>query len=252
LTLREPSGERWALESGELSLEVRTGTSPVKVETAEVWLRVAGAVFQVERIETSSRIWVQRGQVVVTSRLDGAVARLGPGEEMTIRRPKTPADAALSDVAPSDVAPSDAAPADVAAPESPRETRPLRRETRAEEIRSRLRRGHVAEARALLLEARRAASRRNQAELAMVQAEVELAEGQFAAAIQTYLSVYRDFPRAPQAESALFAAAQLAVDHPSRGVQGVALLRRYLETYPQGRFAAESRLLLDALEKEPK
>ena len=55
----------------------------------------------------------------------------------------------------------------------------------------------------------------------------------------------RDHPTTPQAEQALFAAAQLAFDRPDAGYKPAALLRDYLDTYPRGVFARDAQRLLE-------
>jgi ferric-dicitrate binding protein FerR (iron transport regulator) len=72
-----------------------------------------------------------------------------------------------------------------------------------------------------------------------IYAESYLSEGRYEDAIAGYRIVVRDFPSTPQAESALFAIAQLEGEH-GRPADARATLQRYLARYPQGRFAKEA------------
>jgi len=77
-------------------------------------------------------------------------------------------------------------------------------------------------------------------------AESFLIERRYADAIDGYQIVIRDFPTTPQAESALFAVAQLESEH-GRPADARATLQRYLSRYPNGRFAGEATARLAAL-----
>jgi hypothetical protein len=77
------------------------------------------------------------------------------------------------------------------------------------------------------------------AEARVLYAESFLIEGRYADAIEAYRVVTRDFPGASQAESALFAVAQLESEH-GRAADAVGAFRRYLDRYPGGRFAREA------------
>jgi hypothetical protein len=77
-------------------------------------------------------------------------------------------------------------------------------------------------------------------------AESFLIERRYADAIDGYQVVVRDFPSTPQAESALFAVAQLETEH-GRPDDARATLQRYLARYPHGRFAREAADRLAAI-----
>jgi len=103
----------------------------------------------------------------------------------------------------------------------------------------------VASARRLIARAeQRAATREERAEAGTLRAECALIEHRPEQAARAYLLVAKDFADLPAGENALFAAAQLSAREAdvsrTRG-----LLVRYLEHYPQGRFAdaARTRLL---------
>jgi ferric-dicitrate binding protein FerR (iron transport regulator) len=76
-------------------------------------------------------------------------------------------------------------------------------------------------------------------EARVIYAESFLTEGRYTDAVDGYETVVRDFPRLPQAESALYAIAQLESEH-GRQAAARAGLERYLAQYPHGRFAREA------------
>ena len=76
-------------------------------------------------------------------------------------------------------------------------------------------------------------------EARVIYAESFLVEGRYTDAVDGYETVVRDFPRTPQAESALYAVAQLESEH-GRAAAARAGLQRYLDRYPRGRFAREA------------
>jgi TolA-binding protein len=77
-------------------------------------------------------------------------------------------------------------------------------------------------------------------------AESYLIEGRYGDAVDGYRKVVRDFAGTPQAETALYAIAQLEVEASGRE-EAVQALRRYLARYPDGRFAREARERLERL-----
>jgi hypothetical protein len=78
-----------------------------------------------------------------------------------------------------------------------------------------------------------------------LRAEAHLMAGQRAAAVRSYLQVARRFAGSAAGENALFAAARLEAE---RGApRAPALLSRYLERYPQGRFVRDARSRMRAL-----
>jgi ferric-dicitrate binding protein FerR (iron transport regulator) len=77
------------------------------------------------------------------------------------------------------------------------------------------------------------------AEARAIYAESFLIEGRYADAIEAYQLVARDFSSTPQAESALYAVAQLEIEH-GRSLEARVALNRYLSRYPRGRFAKEA------------
>jgi outer membrane protein assembly factor BamD (BamD/ComL family) len=87
-------------------------------------------------------------------------------------------------------------------------------------------------------------AKQSPAELEILVAEVELAEGNHRQAVRSFLAVCKHHPRSSQAEASLFAAAQLALDHREVGEDGLLLLARYIDAYPTGKFINEARLLM--------
>jgi ferric-dicitrate binding protein FerR (iron transport regulator) len=79
-----------------------------------------------------------------------------------------------------------------------------------------------------------------------VYAESFLIEGRYTDAIDGYRVVVRDFNGTPQAESALYAVAQLESEH-GRPEEAKAALHGYLARYPRGRFAHEASARLARL-----
>jgi ferric-dicitrate binding protein FerR (iron transport regulator) len=73
-------------------------------------------------------------------------------------------------------------------------------------------------------------------------AESYLIEGRYPDAEASYRALVGDYPRAPQAESALYAIAQLASEH-GQTADARDAVARYLARYPRGRFAKEAAAL---------
>ncbi len=110
------------------------------------------------------------------------------------------------------------------------------------EARAALARDALEDTRRLLREAEaKAHAKQDQAEAGTLRAELALRERDQSAAVRAYLQVATRFPELASGENALFAAAQL-----SGPAAAQPLLRRYLEQYPQGRFAAQVRTRLRA------
>ncbi|HEY6877333.1 MAG TPA: hypothetical protein VI299_04905, partial [Polyangiales bacterium] len=87
-------------------------------------------------------------------------------------------------------------------------------------------------------------ARVDRAEAGTLRAELALRERDLTRAIAAYLAVADAYPELPSGENGLFAAAQLAM----RAKRGDArdMMSRYLQRYPQGRFADEARARLAA------
>jgi hypothetical protein len=84
------------------------------------------------------------------------------------------------------------------------------------------------------------------AEALSLRADCALVAGEFPAAIDAYLRVFKSFGNLPAGETALFAAARLEAEHGSSN-QAAHWLSRYLARYPEGRFAKEARARLHGL-----
>ena len=239
-TIQRATGARVSLAAGRVDVIARKQRpgATLAVDTAEGEARVVGTRFSVARREADgggvTNVAVAEGAVQVTGRTDGKVRVLRRGESITLGVPQPQSAPAAAPV----VAASRPAPASTAA-----------RPARIPDIRTRIRQGRVQEGRALIEQARLQlpTRARDLAELAMAEAEVELAEGRQASAIERYLDVVARYPRTTQAEQALFAAAQLSVSRAPR--EAARLLERYLKDYPRGRFTEDVRRLQRALEE---
>jgi hypothetical protein len=251
---------RWRLERGRLESHVtkRAPGETFEVITPEATVAVVGTRFSVDRAvidgAPTTHVAVEEGVVRVTP-VGGDAVVLHAGDEWprAITAP-APADAG-ADTSDRDAGVAAAtidAPADVdAAPHGERSppARPAR-PFDAAAIRTRIHAGELAAARRLIDDGRKAAhAAPDLAELGILAAEAELAERADRRAIDLYLAVVRDYPATPQAEQALFAAAQLAFDRPDAGYRPEAILRDYLDTYPHGQFARDAQRLLDRAKK---
>ncbi len=259
---------RWRLDRGHLASHVtkRMPGQTFEVLTPEATVAVVGTRFSVDRnvIDgvATTRVEVEEGVVRVTP-IGAETVTLHAGERWpraitadtgpiaappngTTESSDVPSDAAVT-ATPIDaeVEPTrDAGRPQPAAPARP--TRPFD----ATAIRRIIHAGNLADARRLIDDGRKAASAKpDLAELDILAAEAELAGRATKRAIDLYLAVVRDYPTTPQAEQALFAAAQLAFDRPDAGYRPEAMLRDYLDTYPHGQFVGDAQRLLDRAKK---
>lgn len=238
---------RFQLQQGSLGLAVqpRTKDRPLHVETPELALRVVGTAFTVARLGSRTDVRVTEGLVEIVAKQSGHRSQLGPGTTLSIGgHPKEPAAEAPS------VIPPEPAPSVDAQPEADASAQVATAAPRMADIRARVRAGKLAEARQLLQRAKTHPAYGHQAEIAVVEAELYLAERQYAQAIDAYLHAHRAYRSSPQGEEALFAAAQLALDHQG-APRARALLEQYLKAYPQGRFREDARRLLESTAPKP-
>ncbi|MDB4973648.1 MAG: FecR protein [Myxococcaceae bacterium] len=222
------------LASGRVALDVDASRGQsFEVRTQSFRVQVLGTQFAV----TPERVEVRHGHVVV-SELSGAVlADLTDGKAFVYSEGSAKSTAEV--VAPSHR--SAHAAGDAAARASVAQLLVQAREA--------LGASSVERARALLQQVdRRAASRTERAEAATLVAECALVEHDAPAAIRTYLQVAERYRGLRAGENALFAAAQLSTREP-REEQAARLLSRYLERYPQGRFADEAQARLTQLKR---
>jgi ferric-dicitrate binding protein FerR (iron transport regulator) len=221
------------LRRGGLAVEVehRAGQH-FAVVTARFRVEVIGTRFEVD----AGGVRTARGTVRILDGEGRTLATVGAGESWS---PSPPAGANLGGpVAPRPALPPVAPPPEIRPP-APTTSSPvptaLDRLTRA---RHALSTGHAQEARRLVEPVFRL-GREVAVEARAVYAESFLTEGRYTDAIDGYRIVVRDFDGTPQAESALYAVAQLESEH-GRPEQAKAALRGYLARYPHGRFAREA------------
>jgi len=255
---------RWRLERGHLSTHVtqRAPGQTFEIATPEATVVVVGTRFSVDRevIDgvATTRVQVDEGVVRVTSSRGESVL-LHAGERWPVAATPAPVpdrveiavDAGVA--APAIITPLEPAQAIDAGVIARPQPAPIARPARpfdATAIRKTIHAGNLADARRLIDDGRKAASAApDLAELGILAAEAELAGRATRRAIDLYLAVVRDYPTTPQAEQALFAAAQLAFDRPDAGYRPDAMLRDYLDAYPRGQFARDAKRLLDRSKK---
>jgi hypothetical protein len=236
---------RWRLERGQLRSHVtkRAPGQTFEVITPEATVEVVGTRFSVDRIDSVTTVHVDEGVVRVTP-VRGETVTLHAGEQWPAPvhaeappQTETPAAPEVTHTDP---------PHDVKRPRPEPPAHPFD----ATAIRKTIRAGNLADAHRLIDDGRKAArATPDLAELGILAAEAELAGRATKRAIDLYLAVVRDYPKTPQAEQALFAAAQLAFDRPDAGYHPEAILRDYLDSYPHGQFAGDAQRLLDRSKK---
>ena len=239
-------------------VDLERGSVVVEVDPAQrLSFRVATPDFVVAVVGTRFRVdlggvHTEHGKVRVLSRDGRTLALVGAGESWRLpTRAALPAPTALSATppvaSPAAVPALEPTPGPGAAPAAPQDGRTAAQ--RLEAARRALGAGDAARARSELrplLGATRAIA----VEAHVLMAESFLTEGRYGEAIKGYRAVERGFGGTPQAESALFAIAQLESESGS-ATDAVRALERYLARYPRGRFASEARQRLDRLAPRP-
>ena len=222
--------ERRVVELREGSLTVDVVHRPgqhFEVRTPRFVVEVVGTRFSVDL----AGVRTERGTVRVLSLDRKLIGTLEGGHAWRLPTPRaetpppTPAEAPEPPAAP---------PAIVAAP-APAEDGSAIRLARA---RRALARGKAGEARRIV-KPLFGLGRDVAAEARAIHAESYLSEGRHEDAVAAYRVVFRDFPLTPQAESALYAVAQLESEH-GRPAEARTALQAYLARYPHGRFAKEA------------
>ena len=224
-------------------VELREGTLTVDVEhrpgqhfevrTPRFTVEVVGTKFTVDM----RGVRTERGKVRLLKPDGSEIAYLTAGlawiapDETAAAQPAQPPPPPAEEPAP----PREPSPAAAPAASSSAEEIAAARLGRA---RRALARGSAGEARRLVEPLFRL-GRDVAAEARAIYAESYLSEGRYEDAVAGYRVVVRDFPTTPQAESALFAIAQLESEHGRPGEARVTL-QRYLTRYPHGRFAKEA------------
>ncbi|HLK89179.1 MAG TPA: FecR domain-containing protein [Polyangia bacterium] len=234
------------------SVELRAGSVTIDVEhRAGQHFQVRTPRFLVEVIGTRftvdlAGVRTERGTVRVFAADGTPLGYVAAGQSWTLPAPAAPAPAEAPP-APAAVTPR---PVPAAAPSSP-VAAPARTfaddgpSARLGQARRALARGNAGEARRLV-EPIFHLGRELAVEARVIYAESFLTEGRYTDAVDGYETVVRDFPRTAQAESALYAVAQLESEH-GRQAEARAGLARYLAHYPHGRFAREANDRLTGL-----
>jgi len=226
-------GERRVVELRAGSLTVDIAHRPGQhfaVRTPGFVVEVVGTRFSVDL----GGVRTERGTVRVLSPDGKLISYLEAGHSWTMPATAPRAEAAEPPSPADTPAPPREPPALAAAPATPEEIAAIRlgRARRA------LARGNAGEARRIVEPLFRL-GRDVAAEARAIHAESYLSERRYEDALTGYRVVVRDFPSTPQAESALFAVAQLETEHGRPGDARTAL-QRYLARYPHGRFAKEA------------
>jgi hypothetical protein len=218
------------LLAGKLQAEVETGNR-FRVITDRFLVVVAGTRFEVSRYGVK----VYEGQVrVVSSEGEALLAELGP-EQIWEYEPAALAGAESEKPA--------------STSDESRQPPPFTRASLAQ-ARKRLSRGKVGEARRMVRAALAGKlSPKQRAEAETLLAECSLVAGDRATAARRYLAVASRYPHLAAAENALFAAARLRAESGERSA-ALALFKRYIRKYPNGRFRPEVGKRLRELERE--
>jgi ferric-dicitrate binding protein FerR (iron transport regulator) len=246
------------------SVELREGSVTIDVEhRAGQHFQVRTPRFVVEVIGTRftvdlSGVRTERGTVRVLGTDGSALGYVTAGRAWTLPTPgaeiSTRSAGSATPTAPT--APTEAPPAPPPAPAlalaSPSLARPSSEQGpgRLAQARRALARGNAGEARRLV-EPIFHLGRELAVEARVIYAESFLVEGRYTDAVDGYETVVRDFPRTSEAESALYAIAQLESEH-GRVAAARAGLERYLDRYPRGRFAREANDRLAGLTAPPR
>jgi ferric-dicitrate binding protein FerR (iron transport regulator) len=241
------------LREGALTVDIphRPGQH-FEVRTPRFIVEVVGTRFTVDM----KGVMTERGTVRLLSPDGKLIGYLEGGHAWAM-----PDTAAATGPAPAPTPPPEEGPApphDPAAPAAHSSAAPAASATSTEDSAAiRLGRARRALARGNAGEARRAVEplfrlgRDVASEARALYAESFLIERRYADAIDGYQVVVRDFPSTPQAESALFAVAQLESEH-GRPADARATLQRYLARYPHGRFAKEAADRLATMSPQPR
>jgi ferric-dicitrate binding protein FerR (iron transport regulator) len=237
------------------SVELREGSVTVDVEhRAGQHFQVRTPRFVVEVIGTRftvdlAGVRTERGTVRVIGTDGAAIGYVTAGRSWTLPdRATQPAATHLT--APTAPPAPPPAPALTLASASPVRASFDEGPARLGQARRALARGNAGEARRLV-EPIFHLGREVAVEARVIYAESFLVEGRYTDAVDGYETVVRDFPRTPQAESALYAVAQLESEH-GRASAARAGLQRYLDRYPRGRFAREASDRLAGLTAPPR
>jgi len=229
------------LQEGSLTIDVEHHAGQhFQVRTPRFVVEVIGTRFTVDL----AGVRTERGTVRVLGTDGAAIGYVTAGRSWTLPVPAAQTAPTEAPPAPPPVPTltlASAGPARASLDEGP---------ARLAQARRALARGNAGEARRLV-EPIFHLGREVAVEARVIYAESFLVEGRYTDAVDGYETVVRDFPRAPQAESALYAVAQLESEH-GRASAARAGLQRYLDRYPRGRFAREANDRLAGLTAPPR
>jgi hypothetical protein len=236
------------LVRGQVTVEVTPGKGRrFQVITPRFVVEVVGTRFAVDL----AGVRTDRGVVHVEGRDGRPLATLTAGQRWSLEvealaRPAPVSSPSSPETPPASVAPPPSAPAPpsispapaAAAAPLPGAAGAVTGADRLARARRALSDGDADRARALLGPLYRG-SREVAVEARAILAESYLVEGRYGDAIESYGVVVRDFQGTTQAESALYAIAQLEIES-ARRAEAIRTLGRYLARYPDGRFAKEA------------
>jgi ferric-dicitrate binding protein FerR (iron transport regulator) len=244
-----PSARTLVLSAGQADLEVTPGLpGRFRVTTPRFVVEVLGTRFVV----TTESVRTLRGRVVVLDRQNKQLASLTGGANWTLADASAPgASPSVPPEPPKPAPPRDGDERDVGAASAPPRSRSIPASQLLMRSRSALARGESRQARALAQRALAAGpTDRESATGQLLLADAFLVEKRSGEAIEAYRRVVQRWARAPEAEVAQFAVAQLLLERGARAEAEVAL-RNYLAWYPLGRFVREAREHLSLLRSRP-
>lgn len=246
-----PGRRTLALLKGEVDIDVRPGgRARFRVVAPRFTVEVLGTRFVV----TLDGVSTLRGKVRVLDRGERELAVLEAGESWTL--PATPVVALGKPQPPAPTHASPAAPAQPAAGIRPvASAQPAPAAVHRANVQSAhdllgrakeaLAEGDAQSARSLVGRALRVnPAERDVAAASLLLADARLVESRPDEAIGAYREVARRHGNTPEAETALFAAAQLLVER-GRPAEAAATFNEYLARYPMGRFVREVRERLE-------
>lgn len=238
---------RLRLERGEVMAEVRSKIAgdSLKIHTPHGTVTVRGTQFLVQTRAARTVVTVFRGRVRYRSRVSGdhlvaAGKRLEDDTSaVTVRATRPPSPTPGSDP----MAGTMGSGAHGTGGKGHAATCSLKR------VRRLIRTGRARAARAAIASCRKAGAHATTVTvLKMLDAQALLALGKVGAAVRAYHRIARHHRDSRLGQNALFTAGQLELSRLGQKKRALATFRRYLRTYPSGRYASEARHLARSLE----